>query len=78
MSGRPIDDGTVVSVKKGRYPLMTQVAVGSCESWGVIWIAPRFRDVTGRFADRQDAYELAMADWPAYVAARDNPFVLDE
>lgn len=72
LAGTPIEDGTMVRVAKGRYPLMLQVAVGTCESRGVIWMAPRFADVTGRVVE----YERAVARWPAYRASLKELFVL--
>ena len=76
LAGTPIEDGTMVKVAKGRYPLMLQVAVGTCESWGVIWMAPRFADVTGRIVDREAEYERAVARWPVYQASLKELFVL--
>jgi hypothetical protein len=78
LSGQPIEDGAAIRVRKGRYPLMMQVAVGECESWGTIWMAPRFQDVSARFADQRRAYERAVADWPDYLATRNKLFILDE
>ena len=57
LAGHPIENGSVLSVQKGRYPLMLQVGVGTCEAWGAIWMAPRFADVTGVIADRQVEYQ---------------------
>jgi hypothetical protein len=77
-AGRSIRDGTVCKLAKGRYPLAIQVATGTCESWGKIWMAPRFVDVTERVAERQRDYERAVARWPEYQAQLPRLFVLGE
>ncbi len=59
-------------------PLSIQVATGTCESWGKIWMAPRFTDVTERVAERQRDYERALARWPEYQAQLARLFVLGE
>jgi outer membrane protein assembly factor BamB len=78
IAGRPIEEGAVFRVGKGRYPLMLQVGVGECEGWGTVWIAPRFADVTERETQRQRNYERTAAEWPRYLADRDRLFVLGE
>jgi outer membrane protein assembly factor BamB len=78
LAGRPVRDGAVFEVSKGRYPLLLQVGVGTCDEWGKIWMAPRFADVTERVAEQRRRHAAAAARWPRYVEELKGLFVLGE
>jgi hypothetical protein len=76
LAGRAIEDGCVLKMGKGRYPLLIRARVGECEPHGRIWMAPRFADVTADTLRRQAEYERARARWPKYLAESAGLFVL--
>ena len=77
-AGTQIDAGEIVKVDKGRYPLMLQVVMGECESWGKIWFAPRFHNVDDEVDLKRKEFERRMRDWPAYQESLKKLFVLGE
>ena len=78
LAGRPVEDGCVLKLEKGRYPLMVRARIGECEPHGHIWMAPRLADVTAEVVRRQAEYERALSRWPKYVAESAGLFVLGE
>ncbi len=78
LAGRPLPDGAMLRVARGRYPLMLQVGVGDCDTWGKIWMAPRFTDVTEAAAEAERRYANALADWRAVQADAGKLFVVGE
>jgi hypothetical protein len=78
LAGRPLEEGRLVALEKGCYPLLLQVSVGECGGDGKIWMAPRFADETAAYRKAKHVYEETMAWWPEYEAERERLFVLGE
>ena len=77
LSGQPLEEGTLVALEKGRYPLMIQVSIGDCGA-GKIWMAPRFTDETKAYLEKKRKHDEMAAWWPEYEASRAKLFVLGE
>lgn len=76
VSGRRVADKQVVKLEKGRHPLMIQFTMGKTDSWGKIWLAPRFVDVSESI-EKKRAEAVAIAKWwPEYKVSMKDLFVL--
>jgi hypothetical protein len=78
LAGQILEEGKLVALEKGSYPLMIQVSIGEYGGDHKIWMAPRFVDETDAYLKSQRAYDETKAWWPEYEAARGKLFVLGE
>ncbi len=68
LAGKRVTHGDLVHLKKGRYPVMIQVSLGSTTPWGRILMAPRFvalsdEQAKTERAEREAAYSKRLAAW---------------
>ena len=68
LGGHPVAEKQVIRLGPGRWPLMIQAVMGECESWGRIFMLPRFLDVTARAEKQLKTHAAAAAEWRAYQA----------
>ena len=78
LAGQPMEDGALLALDKGRYPLLLQISIGRFEGSGKVWMAPRFEDRTDAHLRAKKEYDETMAWWPEYEKDRDKFFVLCE
>jgi len=78
--GRLIETRECFRLKRGRYPVMVQLAVGrALRVWDKIWAAPRFieHDVEAADAQQMKEYKKQKAEWEKYQAALQKGVVLE-
>jgi hypothetical protein len=76
LSGREIDEKGICRLDTGLHTLMIQLSVGTVESWGKIWIAPRFTDVSEEYEKKMATYQKVSAGWPEYQESLKQLLVL--
>jgi outer membrane protein assembly factor BamB len=66
LDGQPLDEVTVYRLPKGKHVILMQAGMGECESWGQIYMHPRFLDVTEE-TEKQLAKQRATQEaWQRY------------
>jgi hypothetical protein len=66
LNGQPLDETTVYRLPKGKHVILMQAGMGECESWGVIYMHPRFIDVTGEMEQRLAKTRAQQEAWQRY------------
>jgi hypothetical protein len=64
LGGAEIDEESYVRLPAGRFCLLIQTSIGSCEAWGKIWMIPHFaaadwETIRTRYEERRAIYEAA-------------------
>jgi hypothetical protein len=77
ISGRPVEQGEVFLLKKGRHGLLIQAAVGKPPNdWGRIFMTPHLLDMDEKAKARLKQYEEEKAFWREHAKTKDALIVL--